>query len=138
MGERGRKSAQSLAIAEVTPVETIERPDAPYDLTDAEAEIWWGVVNRLPGDWFPIETHPLLAQYCRHVVNARRVAQFIENMSNSEGGFDLSEYDRLLRMQERESRCLSSLATKMRISQQSTTNHRANKGNRGTRKPWQS
>jgi hypothetical protein len=46
-------------------------------LTDEQATEWWAVVNRLPADWFPRETHALLIQYCRHVVSARRVAQLL-------------------------------------------------------------
>jgi hypothetical protein len=38
-------------------------------------------------------------------------------------------------MQERESRAIASLATKMRITQQATTNHRGNKIE--SKKPWE-
>jgi hypothetical protein len=40
-------------------------------------------------------------------------------------------------MQERESRAIAMLATKMRIAQQSTTNHRGNKRPSAARKPWE-
>lgn len=113
---RGRKSADSLAIV---PVQTIERPDAPYDLTDEQSTEWWAVVNRMPADWFPRETHGMLSQYCRHVVAARRVAQLIAKAEKSKT-LDVDEYDKLLKMQEREGRAISSLATRMRISQQAT------------------
>jgi len=98
-------------------VETIQRPDAPYDLTDEQSEEWWAVVNRLPADWFPRETHAVLSQYCRHVVAARRVAQLVAACEGAEE-MDLGRYDDLLRMQEREGRALSSLATRLRITQQ--------------------
>ncbi len=39
----------------------------------------------------------------------------------------LQDYDKILHMQDRESRAIAMLATKMRISQQATTNHRGNK-----------
>lgn len=117
-------------------VETIERPRCPHDLNDEEAEVWFAVVNRLPADWFPAETHPLLVQYCRTTVQARRVAEMIEK-ATSDPELTMSAYDRLLRMQARQSSALALLATKMRISQQSTTNHRGNKKQVAPdKKPW--
>ena len=77
MGTRGRKSSAELSILTMSTVETIMRPDAPYDLTDEQADEWRAVVNRMPADWFPRETHGMLTQYCRHVVAARRVAQLV-------------------------------------------------------------
>jgi hypothetical protein len=118
-------------------VETIARPDAPYDLTDEQAQEWWAVVNRLPADWFTRETQPLLAQYCRHVVQARRVAELIDRMQSDAESFDVRDYDRLLKMQDREGRAISALASSMRISQQATLTRRADKGSRGARKPWE-
>lgn len=135
MKQRGRKSAAELEIAHPGAVEAVQRPDAPYDLTDEQAEEWWAVVNRLPADWFPRETHGMLAEYCRHVVKARRIAQLVA-AEEAQDELDLSNLDKLYKMAERESRAMTSLATKMRMSQQATTTHRANKGTRGTKKPW--
>lgn len=136
MGTRGRKSAASLTVPATVAVETVQRPDAPYDLTDEQSEEWWAVVNRMPADWFPRETHGMLAQYCRHVVAARRVAQLIADLEKS-SDFDVENYDRLLKMQEREGRSISSLATRMRISQQATV--RAEKARKPSvvKKPWE-
>lgn len=135
MTKRGRKSAASLEIAMTSVTEVVERPDAPYDLTDEQSAEWWAVVNRMPADWFPRETHGMLAQYCRHVVAARRVAQLIANAEKAKT-LDLGEYDQLLKMQEREGRAISSLATRMRISQQATV--RAEQARKPTQveKPW--
>jgi hypothetical protein len=119
MVQRGRKSSAALAVARPSQIEAVERPDAPYDLTDEQAEEWWAVVNRMPADWFPRETHAMLAAYCRHVVTARRVAQLIAGTEAAQP-LDVGAYDQLLKMAERESRAISSLATRMRISQQST------------------
>jgi hypothetical protein len=41
------------------------------DLTEDQAAEWRAVVDRLPNDWFPRETHGMLAQFCRHVCTAR-------------------------------------------------------------------
>lgn len=133
MGSRGRKSAQELAP--VKKIETVARPDAPYDLTDEQTEEWWSVVNRLPADWFPRETHGLLAQYCRHIVAARRVAQLIADAEKKDD-LDVNNYDQLLKMQEREGRAISSLATRMRISQQASFDKEKKKGKAVT-PPWE-
>ena len=83
MGTRGRKSSAELSILTMPTLETIMRPDAPYDLTDEQADEWRAVVNRMPADWFPRETHGMLTQYCRHVVAARRVAQLVAQAENA-------------------------------------------------------
>lgn len=137
MGTRGRTSAAALAVA--GPVEVLQRPDAPYDLTDEQSEEWWAVVNRMPADWFPRETHPLLAQYCRHVVAGRRVAQLIHALENPEDkavALDIGAYDKLLKLQEREGRAMSSLATRMRLTQQTTYDAKRKKPQQAKR-PWE-
>lgn len=116
MGVRGPRSQSAIAVPTVV---AVERPDAPYDLTDEQTAEWWAIVNRMPADWFPKETHPLLAQYCRHIVRARRLAQLIDAAEKGEQ-LDVKEYRDLLRSEEEQSRALSTLATKMRISQQTT------------------
>jgi len=133
--QRGRRSAAALAIAAPT-VEIVQRADAPYDLTDEQTDEWRPIVNRLPADWFPRETHGVLAQLCRHIINARRVAQLINAELENEK-LDVSIYDKLLHMQERESRAIASLSTKLRITQQATV--RAEKARKPTmvENPWQ-
>lgn len=136
MAKRGRPSAASLDLAVHGTIEIIERPDAPYDLTDEQSAEWWAVVNRLPADWFPRETHSMLADYCRHVVKSRRISQLVASAESADA-IDVDVLDKLYKMAERESRAISSLATRMRMSQQATSTHRANKGTNGVRKPWQ-
>lgn len=133
MAQRGRKSAAELSVPAVTT--EIARPDAPYDLTDEQAEEWWSVINRMPADWFPRETHAILAQHCRHVITARRVAQLMQAAEKADP-LDIEEYDRLGKMMERESRIIASLATKMRISQQATYDPKRKKGTQ-IKKPWE-
>jgi len=133
MGTRGRVSAAALSVISGGVV-TVRRPDPPRELTEEQAHEWRAVVNRLPADWFQRETHGMLAQFCRHVVAARRIAQLISAHEQAEP-FDVSEYDRLLKMQEREGRALSSLATRMRISQHATYDKTRKKPIEGKR-PW--
>jgi hypothetical protein len=134
MTTRGRKSAASLSVVRADAIEITERAKPPRDLTPEQAEEWRAVVNRMPADWFPRETHGLLAQYCRHLVAARRVAQLIQSAEAGDE-FDVDEYDKLLKMQEREGRAISSLATRMRLTQQ-TTYDKSKKKPSAARKPW--
>lgn len=136
MDQRGRKSAVALSIISEHGIEAQGRPEPDSTLTVEQASEWREIVNRLPADWFPRETWGLLAQYCRHVVSSRRVAALISQCEAAEG-LDLDAYDKLLKMQEREGRALSSLATRMRISQQGTLDREKRKGKTLSAKPWQ-
>ncbi len=142
MGQRGRKSADSLMVATGARVVAVERPDPPDELTEEQGRVWYAVTSSLPADWFGRETHEMLAQYCRHTVAARRVADLIAAMERDSGdeaeGFDVEQYDRLLKMAERESRIISSLATRMRMTQQTTYDKSKSKGKGAIRKPWES
>src|SRR5690625_5188304 len=117
MKQRGRKTAGELAVASPVLVQT--RPDAPDELTPEQADVWNEVVDALPADWFPAETHPLLIQYCRHTIEARRIAQLIDQECAREE-LDVATYAALLRMQARETTALKSMASSMRLSQQSS------------------
>jgi|SRR5215204_3695848 len=134
MGVRGKRSQQ--LVAPPPQIEVNERQRPPYDLGDEQTEIWATVVASEPADWFSPSTKPLLVQYCRHGVAARRVAELIER-AQADKQFSLDDYSRLLQMQQRESHVLAMLATKMRISQQSVTNHRGHKKVTLARKPWE-
>lgn len=136
MGTRGRKSSAELTIRSMATVETIERPDAPYDMTDEEADEWRAVVGRMPADYFPRETHAVLAQYCRHVVASRRVAQLIAQATSGDA-LDVDTLDKLYKMQEREGRALSSLAQRMRLTQQTNVRIEQAKKPSMVKKPWE-
>lgn len=70
----------------------------------------------------------------------RAVAQLL-HAEETKPLLDLDEYDRLLRLQERETRIIASLATKMRLSQQSVYGPRAaniaKRNTPTTSKPWE-
>ena len=135
MGIRGKRSSASLTVVNASPLEVIDRPQAPDDLTDEQAREWRAVVDRLPADWFQRENYPLLAQYCRHVVAARRVADMLGQVEDA-GGLDVDTYDKLLKMQEREGRAMSSLATRLRLTQQSQYDPKRKKTLQA-KKPWE-
>lgn len=136
MGDRGRTSGSELETIKHSALTTIERPMPIPELTPEQADIWLDITGNLPADWFPLETHQMLAQYCRHVISARRVASLIQQYEAGEKDMPVEDYDRLLKMQEREGRALSSLATRMRITQQATYDPKRKKSN-PEKKPWE-
>ena len=135
MGARGKQSIASMSVVQPDGVTAVRRPKPQQGLSNEQADVWRIVVNRLPADWFPGETHDMLAQYCRHVISSRRVADLIEIMT-AEEVFAVEDYDRLLKVQEREGRAISALATRMRLSQQSSV-HKDRKKGTLTRLPHQ-
>ena len=137
MKQRGRK--QNLAIVQESPISAQDRPEPTPDLTPEQRIEWIQVVNSLPAEWFPAETYSLLAQYCKHVVAARHIAELIQRAEGAEE-LDVTDYDKLLKMQERESRIIASLGTKMRITQQSTWSDQKVKTGKGkkAKSPWAS
>lgn len=143
MKQNGRKSSAALEIVQTTALDRVERLRPPHDLTDEETEVWVAVVNAEPADWFSPSVGALLAQYARHVVHARRIAELLEKAlcdvdeKSKLPTLKVDDYDRLLRMQERESRAITTIATKLRITPQSLTNHRGNKKPSASRKPWE-
>lgn len=135
MRKRGRPSAASLVVRQNV-LDKMERMKAPHDLTDEETEVWVSVVNSEPADWFSPSTAPALAQYCRHCVQARRVAELIERLTGDRS-LSVHDYNKLLTMQDRESKAIANLATKMRIMQQSTRTHRGNNRPTISLNPWE-
>jgi hypothetical protein len=137
MGARGKTSTAALTVLASGGITAVQRPMAPDHLTDEQAEEWLEVVNRMPAEWFPRESHGLLAQYCCHVVQARYVSQMLGSlMAEEQKDGWLMDYDRLLKMQERESRSMAALARGMRMTQQSTYTQRKSKGT-AIKKPHQ-
>ena len=135
MAKRGRKSAAELSVV-AFPGMAGEGPAPPPSLTTAEQAVWTRVVASLPADWFSEASWPVLEQYCRHVVEARRLSELI-HQATGDPELGIDAYDQLLRMRERETRALVSCATKMRITQQSTRSHRGNQAPGAVRKPWE-
>ena len=137
MTKRGRKSSAELATRAV-PLSSQPRLPAPYDLwRTEEVEIWESIVNSLPADHFGNESKALLTQYCRHVMNARRLAQLIRQEESGPRGLDLERYGKLLAWHERESRAISALSRSMRLSQNARTVHKESKPFARGPLPWE-
>jgi hypothetical protein len=132
-----KPSAESLSIASVS-IPT--RPEPPVDLTDFEKEIWRSVTNTKPPEWFQPDTFPLLRAYCR-------AASVYEQISEKVVFLDIKfcDDDKLIRgwidSQEKQARLIATLATKMRLTQQSRytpmASQTANKKAVPGKKPWE-
>ena len=135
-----RKSAAALSVL---PPPRTRRPEPPDELSEEETVEWKAVVDRLPPEWFPKETHQVLVAYCRHVVRGRMVARWIKSFRDEylrmEGGVD--RIDKLFAMGERESKTITMLATRMRITQQSrwqpSTAHSRSSDGKASETQWQ-
>lgn len=139
MAKRGRKSAAATDLAVVglaAVIERVHRPEPPYELTDAQAVVWRRIADDLPADWFTAKHSGLLKQYCRHETESDRIALLIEQEMGKEQ-LDIANYDKLLAMQEREGRALSSLATRMRLTQQALYDKSKKAGGPKVSKPWE-
>lgn len=132
MKQRGRTSAAS-DLGPVAIIERVERPAAPDELTEEQREIWRQVVYSQPADWFSPANVPLLVQYCRHTIYARRLAHEIEQTAEPD------TRRQLLGLHQAETAVMLKLASTMRLSQRSLLNDRGSNRNRiaNTAKPWE-
>jgi hypothetical protein len=115
MGTRGRKSAAELVIANAI---LASRPDAPYSLTDAEADEWRAIVASMQPEYFARTHYPMLSQLCRHIVASNRVAQLIESVCRRRK-LDRTELTSLLAMQAAETAAIVRLSRQLRLTHQS-------------------
>ena len=106
-------------------------------LTDDQAQVWRETVGARSADYFGEDAAPLLEEYCRVVVMCRLLAVQIEAAL---AGGEPGELKSLLDMRDKESRRLTSIATKLRITNQSryTPDKAAVKARKGSGgKVWQ-
>jgi hypothetical protein len=112
---RIHKPSLNKDIGATSLTDVLPRPDAPYDLTDEEAQEWWAIVNRMPADYFPRETHGLLSNYCRLTISIRHLTQLIHTIEAAVP-FDLNGYDRLIKLRSNEIRTASTLGNRLMIT----------------------
>ncbi|MGY2905239.1 hypothetical protein [Bradyrhizobium sp. URHC0002] len=137
MAQRGRKSIEALAVLQGGLAAMPQRPDAPYDLADEEAEEWRAIVNTMPPDHFMRGNYPILTQLCRHIVAARRIAQMI-HAYRKQKNFNYREYAELLKQQAAESLSIMRLSRSLRLTQQSVMDRKMRhpKGGAMIGNPW--
>jgi hypothetical protein len=118
VGKRGPKSIQDLMIANGPNEVIASRPDAPYTLTDAEADEWRAIVASMQPEHFARIHYPMLTQLRRHKVASDRVAQLTEAVCRQKK-INSAEYAALLAMQAVESSAIIRLCRSMRLTHQS-------------------
>lgn len=91
---------------------SLARIEAPASLSPAELELWEGIVESKPANWFDAAAAPVLAEYVRAAAVCDRLAALI----GAEGGIEMKA---LLDLRDREARRAASLATKLRLLPQS-------------------
>jgi hypothetical protein len=131
--KRGRPSSAELMTPK--PLSVYPRLPMPPELSDDEAEVFLDIINTAEGDWFTRANLPLLVQYVRHIVQARRLAELIENCVGRRETA-LPYYLNLLAAQRAETAAIATLSVKMRVAQQSTRNNRGNPP-RTAQPPWE-
>lgn len=139
-----RKSAAALAIVPKAPGSA---PPAPASLSATERALWGDIVASKPADWFGPDSLPVLTEYVRAVAMCDLLAERLRAIlqGNGEGGQAAAAVDEaavrvVLDMRDKESRRAVSLATKMRLTQQSRYGARdAERADRraGGKRPWQ-
>lgn len=145
MRKRGRVSAAETAV--VIEGAFGSRPEPPDDLNERQSEIWRETIASEPPEFFNTATlRGMLSDYCRHRDVAEILSVLIDEFkpewTESELGMD--RYKKLLQMRFQETRAATSLATKLRLTNQSRyqprtaaglANREASNGN--TKRPWE-
>ena len=131
-----RTSVAALSVVHIEPAQ--RRPEPPSALSPDAAAQWRAIVDSMPADWFPRETHPMLTQLCRMIVRCASIAEALDQAI--EEGDDLSErkFQNLMRVEMQLSDTIAKLSTKMRISQQSSSNYDKKRKRTGKKVlPWE-
>jgi hypothetical protein len=136
MEGRGRKSTAALSVVATS---LPQRMEPPQELTESQAALWREIVAGKPVEWFAADNAPLLAEYVRAVDMGNRLALEIELTLAGTADHSLKD---LLKMRDTEAKRATSIATKLRLTQQSrytpqaaaTADRKAGSG----AKPWQS
>lgn len=142
MKQRGRRSAAAQSVVIAGGFGT--RPEPPLDLTARQGEIWREIVSSEDPNFFNTGAlRGLLAAYCRHREAYEGISAIINSfdpqwLKANEGA---KRYKDLLKMRDLETRGATSLATKLRLTNQSRYNEKtsataARNAAKGP-KPWE-
>ena len=110
----------------------LERFPPPKSLTPEQAEEWVEIVDSMPANWFPRETHVLLVNLCRLTTRQTKIAAHLNEMESG-GESRTPEYRDLLREEKELLKMIGSLCAKMRLTQLSTFSGYHKRQKMGTR-----
>ena len=94
-----------------------QRPEPPHKLTADEGREWKAIVGRMPQDWFRAETHPILVDLCRIIVNSDKVNAMV-NAELSKTSVDDKRLSELMKLQMGYSKSIGIACAKLRITPQ--------------------
>lgn len=116
MAHQGRKSqAEKEALAQLRA--TAKRPEPLPGLTAAQKQVWKRTVAELPPGWFRSETLDVLKMYCRMVDVADKLGKKVASLPTDT---KLDDYAKWMKQYDNAAARVLSIATKMRITQQSS------------------
>jgi hypothetical protein len=118
------QSTENLQPGDVSVPPTIPgiQPEPLEELSQEERVEWVKFTSRMPADWFPPETWPMLAQLCRHICQGRWIGQCLqEARAGILDPTDDDQLDRLCRLQslhDREGRAMTAMMVRLRLTSQ--------------------
>lgn len=89
-----------------------------------------------PVDWFGEDSAPLLAEYCRATVACDLLAQMVDAAF---AGGDIKQLKDVIELRDKESRRLTTIGTKLRLTQQSRYTPKSSAtaaAKAGNARPW--
>lgn len=137
VSEAQREVDEALSAMSVAPIEIVERPLPPFDFDNQEATVWTSIVNSMPAEWFSVSSLPLLRQYVHHTIAAQNLSQLIADVCANTEELNIKTYTTLLTAQKEQSSVMATLATKLRLTNQSLINTRGNHKVETKKKPWE-
>ena len=117
-------------------------PEPPRHLSPQQQNLWREVVNTKPADWFTADTFPILEAYVQHCTSAQALSDRISRMEYEGTAFvEMDEYEKLLKMRDRETKAAEARARAMRLTHQArwqpATAARKSEDSSGSKRPWE-
>jgi len=115
--------------SKLTPVppaaDTAASPSAPRGLSRRQRALWRTIAASKPSSWWDGGSVPLLAALVAHLETLEQLQAQFDRLGDLASPAALARLEQLSRLRDRESKAASSLATKMRLTQQSKYETRA-------------
>ena len=105
--------------------DTAASPSAPRGLSRRQRALWRSIAASKPGSWWDGGSLPLLAALVAHLATLEQLQAQFDRLGDLASPAALARLEQLSRLRDRESKAASSLATKLRLTQQSRYETRA-------------
>src|SRR5262249_11673518 len=137
----GRNTRPTMPVAATD----AQHPAPPQELNDEEAAIWHSIVDRMPPDYFPVPTWPMLTNLCRHIRLSRFFAAQLQELEaklphahNEERSQQLRDVMALSRAQSDASRTIAMLCTRLKLTQlyDASNINKARRSFLAEQRPW--